>query len=228
MRAFFLASLLATSVVDQGGNLGLFTNSADIGAPPLKGSAEYDPAARTYKITGTGTDIWGKADQFHYLWRDATGNFSVTATTRFLTDGNAHRKASIMLRKTADGDSPFVHFAIHGDGMAAVQFRNTQGGNTNTLDFPVGKPGVWKLKLTKQGGNVIVAIAPDGEPLRELGHTVSTIGNQVLVGLAVASHNAQALNTVVFSDVTFEALPAPARTGGPAPAPAPAPAPPAR
>jgi hypothetical protein len=209
MRALVLASLVATSVAAQGGTLGLFTNSADIGAPPLKGSAEYDPAARTYKITGTGTDIWGTADQFHYVWREATGNFSVTATTKFLTDGNAHRKAAIMLRRTADGDSPFVHFAIHADGMAAVQFRSTQGGNTNTLDFPVGKPGVWRLKLTKQGGNVIVAIAPEGAPLRELGHTVSTIGSQVLVGLAVASHDAKALNTVVFSDVTFEALPAP-------------------
>jgi hypothetical protein len=209
MRALVLASLVATSVAAQGGTLGLFTNSADIGAPPLKGSAEYDPAARTYKITGTGTDIWGTADQFHYVWREATGNFSVTATTKFLTDGNAHRKAAIMLRRTADGDSPFVHFAIHGDGMAAVQFRSTQGGDTNTLDFPIGKPGVWRLKLTKQGGNVIVAIAPEGAPLRELGHTVSTIGSQVLVGLAVASHDAKALNTVVFSDVTFEALPAP-------------------
>jgi hypothetical protein len=209
MRALVLASLVATSVAAQGGTLGLFTNSADIGAPPLKGSAEYDRAARTYKITGTGTDIWGKADQFHYVWREATGNFSVTATTKFLTEGNAHRKAAIMLRRTADGDSPFVHFAIHADGMAAVQFRSTQGGNTNTLDFPVGKPGVWRLKLTKQGGNVIVAIAPEGAPLRELGHTVSTIGSQVLVGLAVASHDAKALNTVVFSDVTFEALPAP-------------------
>jgi hypothetical protein len=209
MRALVLASLVATSVAAQGGTLGLFTNSADIGAPPLKGSAEYDPAARTYKITGTGTDIWGTADQFHYVWREATGNFSVTATTKFLTEGNAHRKAAIMLRRTADGDSPFVHFAIHADGMAAVQFRSTQGGNTNTLDFPVGKPGVWRLKLTKQGGNVIVAIAPEGAPLRELGHTVSTIGSQVLVGLAVASHDAKALNTVVFSDVTFEALPAP-------------------
>ena len=91
-----------------------------------------------------------------------SGNFSVSATTRFLTDGIAHRKAVIMLRKTVDADSPFVHLAIHGDGMAAVQFRTDPGGNTNTLDFPIGKPGVWKLKLTRQGGNVIVSIAPGG------------------------------------------------------------------
>jgi hypothetical protein len=227
MRALLLVCLLASSTLAaQTGPLGLFTNAADIGAPPLKGSAEFNPATREYKITGTGTDIWGKADQFHYVWREMSGNFSVSATTRFLTEGNAHRKAVIMLRKTADADSPFVHLAIHGDGMAAVQFRTAQGGNTNTLDFPIGKPGVWTLKLTRQGGNVTVFTAPEGQPLRELGHTTNALGSPVLVGLGVASHSQQALNTVVFSDVTVDALPTPAR--GAAPAPAPAPAPPAR
>jgi hypothetical protein len=228
MRVLVLACLVTASALAQTGTLGIFTNSADIGAPPLKGSAEYDPAARTYKITGTGTDIWGKADQFHYVWREISGNFSVTATTRFLTDGAPHRKAAIMLRKTADADSPFVHLAIHGDGLAAVQFRTLPGGDTNTLDFPIGKPGVWKLKLTRQGGNIVVSTAPDGQPLREHGHTVQALGNPILVGLGVSSHSQKALNTVLFSDVTVEELPAPARAGGAAPAPAPAPQPPAR
>ena len=212
MRPLLLLCLLGSSALAQTGSLGLFTNSADIGAPPLKGSAEYDATARSYKITGTGTDIWGKADQFHYVWREISGNFTVTATTRFLTDGIAHRKAAIMLRKTVDAGSPFVHLAIHGDGMAAVQFRTLAGGDTNTLDFPVGKPGVWKLKLTRQGGNIIVATAPEGEPLREHGHTVQALGNPILVGLGVASHSQKALNTVVFSDVTLEMLPAPPPT----------------
>jgi len=221
MRALLVACLFASTALAQTGNLGLFTNAADIGAPPLKGSAEYDATARTYKITGTGTDIWGKADQFHYVWREMSGNFSVSATTKFLTDGIAHRKAVIMLRKTVAADSPFVHLAIHGDGMAAVQFRTDPGGNTNTLDFPIGTPGVWKLKLTRQGGNVIVAIAPEGQPLRELGHTVQALGNPILVGLGVASHSQKELNTVLFSDVSVEALPAPAAAPA-APAPAPA------
>ena len=221
MRALLVACLFASTALAQTGNLGLFTNAADIGAPPLKGSAEYDATARTYKITGTGTDIWGKADQFHYVWREMSGNFSVSATTKFLTDGIAHRKAAIMLRKTVAADSPFVHLAIHGDGMAAMQFRTDPGGNTNTLDFPIGTPGVWKLKLTRQGGNAIVAIAPEGQPLRELGHTVQALGNPILVGLGVASHSQKELNTVLFSDVSVEALPAPAAAPA-APAPAPA------
>jgi hypothetical protein len=210
MRELLLACLLAASAFAQTGKFGDFTNSDDVGSPPLKGSAEFDPAKRQYKITGTGTDIWGKADQFHYVWREMSGNFAVTATAKFLTDGIAHRKAAIMLRKSLDTDSPFVHLAIHGDGTPSVQFRNTQADNTNTVDFPIEGPGIWKLKLLRQGSTITVWIAKDGAPLRELGHTLNQLGSPVLLGLGVSSHTQEATNTVLFSDVSVEQLPAPA------------------
>jgi hypothetical protein len=210
MRELLLPCLLAASAFAQTGKFGAFTSSDDVGAPPLKGSAEFDPSTRQYKITGTGTDIWGKADQFHYVWREMSGNFAVTATAKFLTEGIAHRKAAIMLRKSLDTDSPFVHLAIHGDGTPSVQFRNTKADNTNTVDFPIEGPGIWKLKLLRQGTTITVWIAKDGGPLRELGHTLNLLGSPVLLGLGVSSHTQEATNTVLFSDVTVEQLPPPA------------------
>ena len=208
MREALLTCLFATAVFAQSGKFGAFTASDDIGAPPLKGTFEYDEASHQYKITGTGSDIWGKADQFHYAWREMSGNFSVTATAKFLTDGIAHRKAVIMLRKTPDADSPFVQLAIHGDGTPAVQFRNSKADNTNTVDFPIEGPGVWKLKLVRQGTTVTVWMSKDGAPLRQLGHTINSLGSPILVGLGVASHSQTATNTVLFSDVSVEQLPA--------------------
>lgn len=208
MRQTLLSFLLAAAAFAQDGRLGLFTGSDDIGAPPIKGSAEFDAATGQYKITGSGTDIWGKSDQFHYVWRDMSGNFGVTATAKFLTEGIGHRKAVIMLRKSLDADSPFVQLAIHGDGTPAVQFRNAKADNTNTVDFPKEGPGVWKMKLTRQGGTVTVWIAKDGEPLRRLGWTMNMSG-PVLVGLGVSSHTQEAVNTVLFSDVAID-TPAPA------------------
>jgi TolB protein len=210
MRELLLTCLMAASAFAQTGKLGAFTNSGDVGAPPLKGSAEFDPATGQYKVTGSGADIWGKADQFHYLWREMSGNFAVTATARFLTDGIAHRKAVVMLRKSLDADSPFVQLALHGDGMPSVQFRSTKGDNTNTVDFPVEGPGTWKLKLVRQGATITVWVGKDGAALRELGHTANQLGSPVLVGLGVSSHTMEATNTVLFSDVSVEQLPAPA------------------
>jgi TolB protein len=208
MRELLLTCLLATSASAQNAKFGSFTNSDDVGASPLKGGAEFDASAGQYKITGSGTDIWARADQFHYVWKEMSGNFAVAATAKFLTDGIAHRKAVIMLRKSLDTDSPFVHLAIHGDGTPSVQFRNTKADNTNTVDFPVEGPGTWKLKLVRQGNTITVWIAKDGAPLRELGHTNNILGSPILVGLGVSSHSQEAINTVLFSDVSVEQLPA--------------------
>src|SRR5260370_7784615 len=149
MRELLLTCLFAASAFAQSGKFGAFTNSDDVGAPPLKGSAEFDAPTGQYKITGSGADIWAKADQFHYVWREMSGNFAVTATAKFLTDGIAHRKAVIMLRQSLETDSPFVHLAIHGDGTPAIQFRNSKGDTTNTIDFPVQVPGPWPPKLVR-------------------------------------------------------------------------------
>ena len=213
MCELLLTCLLGATAVAQTGELGAFTNSDDVGAPPLKGSAAFDAGTRQYKITGSGTDIWAKADQFHYVWREMSGNFAVTATAKFLTDGIAHRKAVIMLRQSLDTDSPFVQLAIHGDGMPAVQFRNTKADNTNTVDFPIEGPGTWKLKLVRQGTTITVWIAKDGVPLRELGHTANQLGSPILAGLGVSSHTREATNTVLFSDVSVEQLPASGNLG---------------
>jgi len=210
MRELLLVFLLTGSAFAQTGKFGAFTNSDDIGGPAIKGSAEFDRGTGEYKVTGSGADIWGKADQFHYLWRQMSGNFAVTATAKFLTEGIAHRKAVIMLRRNLDTDSPFVQLAIHGDGMPSVQFRSVKADNTNTVDFPVEGPGTFKLKLVRQGSSIGVWVAKDGAPLRELGHTQNQLGSPVLVGLGVSSHSQEAINTVLFSDVSVEEIKAPA------------------
>jgi hypothetical protein len=213
MRELLLICLLAAPAFAQNGTLGAFTNSDDVGAPPLKGAAEFDASTGQYRITGSGTDIWGKADQFHYVWRQISGDFAVTATARFLTDGNDHRKAVIMLRQSPDADSPFIHLVIHGNGMPGIQFRKSKGANVNTVDLPIEGPGTFKLKLVRKGSAITVWFAKDNAVLRELGTTQNQLGSPVLVGLGVASHTQTASNTVLFSNVSVEPL-APAGARG--------------
>jgi hypothetical protein len=213
VRELLFVCLLVATAYAQTGKFGSFTNSDDVGAPPIKGSAEFDAATGQYKITGSGTDIWGSADQFHYVWREMPGNFAVAATAKFLTEGIGHRKAVIMLRKSLDTDSPFVQLAIHGDGTPSVQFRNAKADNTNTVDFPIEGPGIWKLKLVRQGSTITVWIGKDSAPLKELGHTLTQLGSPILVGLGVSSHTQAATNTVLFSDVSVEQLPTAAAAG---------------
>jgi TolB protein len=215
MRELLLCCLMAASAFSrtgfsQTGTLGAFTNSGDIGSPPMKGSAEFDSSTGQYRITGSGTDIWGKADQFHYIWREMEGNFALTATAQFLTPGNDHRKAVIMLRQSLETDSPYCDLVIHGNGMPGVQFRSAKGDNTNTVDLPIEGPGKFTLKLVRQGATITVWAAKDGAALKERGHTSTQLGSSVLAGLGVSSHTQTASNTVLFSDVSVEQLAPPA------------------
>jgi len=210
MRKLLIMCLVAASGFAQTGKLGTFTNSGDVGGPARKGSTEFDAAKGQYRITGAGANIWAKEDQFQYVWREMSGGIAVTATMQFLGEGAAHRKAGIMLRQAPDTDSPYIDIVIHGNGMPGIQWRNTKGDITNAVDFPFDAPAKFKLKLVRQGAAITVSIAKDDAVLKELGHTQVQLGNPVMVGLFVCSHNADASDTVVFSDVSVEQLAPPA------------------
>src|SRR5579863_3811715 len=183
MRELLLTCLLAAGALAQTGKLGVFTNSGDVGGPAIKGSTQFDAAKGQYRMTGAGANMWAKEDQFQYVWREMSGNVSITATMQFLGEGAvAHRKAGIVLRQSLDTDSPYVDIAIHGNGMPAIQWRTTRGDITNGVDFPFDRPGKFKLKLVRQGAAIGVWIGTDGGELKELGHTSVQLGNPVLVG----------------------------------------------
>jgi len=209
MRRLLLICISGT-VLAQTGKLGVFASSGDVGGPTRRGSTSFDASKGEYRIIGAGANIWAKEDQFQYVWREMSGNIAVTASMQFLGEGAGHRKAGIMLRQSLDTDSPYIDVVIHGNGMPGIQWRNTKGDITNAFDFPFDGPAKFKLKLVRQGSAITVWIAKDGAELKELGHTQAQLGNPVLVGLAVCSHNADASDIVVFSDVSVEQLAAPA------------------
>lgn len=210
MRPLLLTCLLAASAFAQGENLGAFTASGDVGSPARKGSTGFDGSAGQYRITGSGANIWGKEDQFQYAWREMSGNFAVTATMQFLGKGADHRKAGIMLRQSLDADSAYGDIVIHGTGMPGMQWRSHKGEITNALDLPFDGPGKFKLKLVRNGVGLTVSIAKDGAQLKEVLRTEVTFQDPTLVGLVVCSHNADASETVVFTDVSVEQLAPPA------------------
>ena len=210
MRHLLLAALLSVSAFAQDAKLGVFTNSGDVGAPAIKGSTEFSPSNGQYRITGAGANIWAKQDQFQYAWREMTGNFTVTATLRFLGEGVEHRKAGIMVRQSLDTDATYADVVVHGNGMAGLQWRSKQGEDTNTFDLPIQKPGTFKVKLVRNGVRIFMWLGREGTELKEIAHTEVSFQNPVLVGLIVCSHKADASDTVVFSDVSVEAQATPA------------------
>ena len=186
------ACLLYASVSAQNGNVGVFANAGDVGGPKIKGAAAFDPSNGEYRITGSGANMWAKEDQFHYAWKEMTGNFTVTTTLRFLGQGNEHRKAGIVVRQSLDADATYADVVVHGNGMPALQWRSRKGEDTNTFDLPIDGPGTFTIKLVRTGVKIYMYVGRNGADPKEIVHTEVTFQGPVLVGLAVCSHDAAA------------------------------------
>jgi TolB protein len=205
-----LFTFCAFSAFAQTMPLGLFSSSGDIGAPARAGSTAFDAATGQYRITGSGANIWAKQDQFQFAWREITGNFTVTATMRFLGKGADHRKAGIMLRQSTDTDAAYVDVIMHGNGMPALQWRGRKGEDTNAFDLPLEESGAYRIKLVRTGAKMHMYLAKEGAEAVRIGNAEVTFTGPVLVGLAVCAHDANSSETVLFSDVSIEPQAAPA------------------
>lgn len=194
--------LLSVSAFGQSGSLGVFSNSGDVGNPNIKGAAVFSNGE--YRITGSGANIWGKHDEFQYVWREIPGNFTATATLRFEGTGNEHRKAGIMIRQSQDANAKFADVMIHGNGMPALQWRSKSDEEVNTFDLPFDGPGTFQIRLVRTGVKIFMYVGKNGSELKKIINTEVTFQDPVLVGLAVCAHQADASATVVFSDVSLQ------------------------
>ncbi|MEO7146125.1 MAG: hypothetical protein ABI165_21735 [Bryobacteraceae bacterium] len=138
---FLLLGAATLAAAQPAGGIGIFAGDSDIGNPAIKGSTEFDSAKKEYRISGAGENIWARGDRFHFLWRKISGNVRITATLHFAgTSTTLHRKAGIMLRQSLEPGSAYVDSVVHGNGLTALQVRETTGGITRGFRFPVVAP----------------------------------------------------------------------------------------
>ena len=127
----FVLLCLGQLVFSQSTELGIFQGRTDVGNPRIPGSIKYDNKTQKYLVGGSGQNIWGKHDDFHFVWKKMKGNFILNSRHIFKGKGtNAHRKTGWMVRQTLEPNSPYADAAIHGDGLASLQFRRAADGET--------------------------------------------------------------------------------------------------
>src|SRR5207244_13249500 len=80
-------------------------SGADIGNPALAGSDSLSNGIWT--ISGSGTDIGGTADQFHFVWQPLTADGLLSGQVLTQTNTISHARAGVMLRQS---HVPGAHF----------------------------------------------------------------------------------------------------------------------
>jgi hypothetical protein len=188
--------------------IGAFEDHGDVGVTPKAGSAEFDTDGRTYRITGGGANMWAAADAFHFAWKKVSGDVAITADIEFVGPGAvAHRKAAVIIRQSLDADSAYADVAAHGDGLTSLQYRPAAG--VATLEARSEIKGPRRLRLERRGDEFRMWVGEPGGTLTPGGPVTVALNGPVYVGLAVCSHDANILETAVFSNVRIEEPPQP-------------------
>jgi lactoylglutathione lyase len=204
-RSIAVMCLAACGLFGADGGLGLFERSGDVGETPKKGSSQFDAAKGEYRITGGGANIWAAADAFQFAWKKLSGDFAISADIRFEGAGAVgHRKATLMIRQSLDAASAYADAAAHGDGLTSLQFRPAANGQT--LEVRSDLKGPVRLRIERRGDQFMMYAGNPGEELKPSGPAPVALTDPVYVGLAVCSHDANILETAVFSNVTIESL----------------------
>src|SRR6478672_11250773 len=188
--AALLAAGGAASATDVGGGMvGIFEGHGDVGTVLHPGSASFDEAGGSYRVAGSGENMWLATDAFHFVWKRGSGDLSLSADVSFLGAGtDPHRKACLMIRQDLDADSAYVDVALHGDGLTSLQFREAKGAPTHEVQANVSAPR--RLRVEKRGPYTTMFLGTEGGATAFSGAAarIELVG-PFYVGLGVCSHD---------------------------------------
>lgn len=192
----------------QSGDIGIFDGNTDIGNPQKAGSVTYDEAAQIYTIKGAGDNIWFDRDEFHYLYKNLSGDFILTAQFDFVNDeGDPRRKIGWMVRQSLQPNTSHISALMQGDGLTGLQWRALPGAFMRNPEdeIPAPKDGYSILQLERNGSTFIMRAAHPGEPLQMIGsHEMEDLPDEVFAGLFITSVNESVVEAAKVQNVRID------------------------
>lgn len=186
--------------------VGMFDGHRDVGSVGAQyaGNVEYDPAKGTYTVSGSGENMWFSADAFHFAWKRASGDVSLSSDISFLGAGkNPHRKAVLIVRQNLQADSPYADVAVHGVGLTSLQFRDEKGAATHEVQANVNAPE--RVRIEKHGDYFTMWLAgPDGKFWLAGASPKIVLRDPFYVGIGLCSHEKDVVEKAVFSNIDLK------------------------
>jgi hypothetical protein len=204
---YIAAQRAALQAANSANRAGIFESHGDVGTVLHAGSVDFDAAKQTYMMTGSGENMWSTQDAFHFAWKKASGDITLTADISFLGKGaQEHRKAVLMVRQSLDADSAYADVALHGNGLTSLQYREEKGAATHEIQANVSAPK--RLRLVKRGAYFSLWLADEhGKFQLASGSTRISLQEPFYVGIGVCSHDANVTEKAVFSHISFDVKP---------------------
>jgi beta-glucanase (GH16 family) len=173
--------------------------NGDIGSVGAAGSATH--ASGTFTVNGAGTDIYGTADAFQYVYQAASGDCSITARVASQTNTHSGAKAGVMIRESLAANSPNMLMEVSPSFGLYYQYRTTAGGTTTSVSSGTGTAPYW-VRVTRVGNTLTAARSTNGTTWVTVGSSSIPMGTTVYIGLAKNSRVNATIGTATFDNVT--------------------------
>lgn len=184
-------SLSSAQVVPDG--------SIDIGTVGFPGSSSG--SGSDWTVTGSGSDVYGSYDHFHFMHFNRTADVTVTCLVKDFTQPSHQgwRKGGIMFRAGLGQRVPHSFIQQTGWGIAH-QYRPCENCGSMSYHDGYSTSNTW-LRLVKEGNTVTSYVKRDGEYgfMKYFSHEVD-LGAEFSIGLAVTSHDNAQIATMEVSD----------------------------
>jgi uncharacterized repeat protein (TIGR03806 family) len=174
---------------------------ADIGDVGQPGESSF--LNGRFNLLASGGDIWGYADAFHFVYRPLNGDGQIIAHVASMQYTDPWAKAGVMIRENISADAKDILMALSGQGGSTLQWRPVTGDRTSgSVDGPPARLPYW-VKLTRVGNIFTGYVSADGINWQTVGTATVPMNKNLLIGLAVTSHNNSVLNSTLFEHVSF-------------------------
>jgi len=174
--------------------------SADIGYVGEMGVSVYDDASDSFLIEASGSDIGGYRDSFHYVYRQASGDFEVMTKVASLDATQAWSKAGLMVRENLAANSEYYANLLTRDFGTALMCRLDAGVESCLSSVGQAEAPSW-VKLVRRGNLFTSYASSNGVDWVFLGEKEMEFSDSVFVGLAVTSRDNDALALVQFDQM---------------------------
>jgi len=170
---------------------------------PAKVSSFTEEPAGIFSVTGIGSDIWDRSDEFHFAYKQLSGSVKIIAKVDSLENMNPFAKAGIMLRETLDANAKYCALLMTPENGIRYQYRiNINNITDRQFDPNVAVPYWVRLERTS-GGLIRAYYSANGSDWTSFGLRSLSMTDPIYVGLAVTSHDPVIPCQMQFSNVSF-------------------------
>jgi len=154
-------------------------------------------------ISGSGADIWGTNDAFHFGYQVLNGDGSIIARVTGVENVDPWAKAGLMIRESLASNAKNAFMFVSAQNGTWMQQRTTTGDATTTTDAANLPAGPAWLKLTRTGSTLVGYQSTDGVNWSQVGSASINMSSAVLVGLAITSHKVDDRATAFMDNVSI-------------------------